>query len=61
VNATVPGLAIDLVESLKKNSPPLTWTMVVFACADPNGAIARIAIATASVVTSFIAVSYESE
>src|SRR6476469_10667995 len=25
-NVTLPGFAADLVESLKKNSPPLTWT-----------------------------------
>jgi len=24
-NVALPGLAIDFVESLKKNSPPLTW------------------------------------
>jgi hypothetical protein len=28
-NVTFPGLAIDFVESRKKNSPPLTVTVVV--------------------------------
>jgi hypothetical protein len=27
-NVTLPGLLIDLVESRKKNSPPLTWIAV---------------------------------
>src|SRR5437870_13507584 len=34
-NVTLPGLAIDLVESLKKNSPPLTWTAAAPADACP--------------------------
>src|SRR5438132_2121723 len=32
-NVAVPGFAIDFVESLKKNSPPLTWTVVAVAAA----------------------------
>jgi len=33
MNVTVPGLAIDLVDSLKKDSPALTWTVEVAAVA----------------------------
>src|SRR5512132_2821877 len=33
-NVTLRGDAIDLVESLKKNSPPLTVTVVAVAVAD---------------------------
>ena len=32
-NVTLPGFAADLVESLKKNSPPLTWTVLAVAAA----------------------------
>src|SRR5581483_9129806 len=36
VNTTVPGLAIELFESLKKNSPAFTWTVDVAAPAVPT-------------------------
>ena len=48
------GFLIDLVESLKKYSPPLTWIVVAVgvACrsvrAEPSGASASAAIATAA-------------
>src|SRR3954452_22285095 len=32
-NVTLPGFAADLVESRKKNSPPLTWTEMPFVLA----------------------------
>jgi hypothetical protein len=35
-NVTLPGFAIDLVESRKKNSPPLTWTVALLAADDPE-------------------------
>src|SRR4029450_820131 len=53
-NVTLRGDAIDLVESLKKNSPPLTVTVVAVAdaCrsvrADASGTSASEAIATAA-------------
>jgi hypothetical protein len=51
---TFPGFAIDLDESLKKNSPPLTWTVVADAdagCsmrAEASATSERAAIATAA-------------
>ncbi len=33
-NVTLPGFAIDLVESRKKNSPPLTWTVALLPAAE---------------------------
>jgi len=36
VNTTVPGLAIEVFESLKKNSPAFTWTVDVAAPALPT-------------------------
>jgi hypothetical protein len=54
-NVTLPGFAIDLVESLKKNSPPLTWTVVVVpvvwrpVCAVARGISTRAATVTAAI------------
>src|SRR6476659_3648431 len=65
-NVTFPGLAADFVESLKKNSPPLTWTVVAFTavgrstCAEASWTSASEAIAIAArtlMVSLFIATS----
>ena len=40
-NVTLPGFAIDLVESLKKNSPPSTWTEVPWTLDGAAGALAE--------------------
>jgi hypothetical protein len=53
-NATLPGAAIVVVESLKKNSPPLTWTVVELAraplslCPVATGAMTSTPIANAA-------------
>jgi hypothetical protein len=71
VDLEVVGHVTDVLESERDGAWPRdrpgreleeelaasTCTTVVFADADPDGAIARIAIATASVVSSFIALS----
>src|SRR5207237_7385054 len=66
-NVTLPGFPIDLVDSLKKYSPPLTWIVVAVAdvCrsvrAEASGTSASEAIATAAksetgpIVSLFIA------
>src|SRR4029077_18416917 len=54
-NVTFPGLATDFVESLKKNSPPLTWTVVPVAAVFTVAAgLAVFAVAGGLAATVFV-------
>jgi hypothetical protein len=48
-NVTLPGFPIDLVESLKKNSPPLTWIVVAVARDPQSIAVQPARVSTASI------------
>src|SRR5947209_13867708 len=55
-NTTVPGFAIELFESLKKNSPAFTWTVVVAVAVAPAAPTTPSAHTSATRTIAFLIV-----